>query len=70
MSEELFGTGEEPGPTQHQKILVAHGNNTWDSGDLARHLRELEALTREGEASQIVAKVQQIVPEYRQLGQP
>ena len=36
LSEELFAQGEEPGPTQHEKILVAQGNNTWDSEAISR----------------------------------
>jgi len=65
LSEELFANGEEPRPTQHKKILVAYGNNTWDSEALSRHLRELETLTREGGDSHIRAKMRDIVPEYR-----
>ena len=65
LAEELFAEGEEPRPTRHEKILVAHGNNTWDSMALSRHLQELEALAREGEASHVRAKMRDIVPEYR-----
>ncbi len=65
LSEELFANGEEPRPTQHKKILVAYGNNTWDSEALSRHLRELETLTREGGGSHIRTKMRDIVPEYR-----
>ncbi len=65
LSEVLFADGEEPRPTQHEKILVAYGNNTWGSEALARHLQELETLAREGEAAHIRAKIQDIVLEYR-----
>ncbi len=65
LSESLFAEGEEPRPTQHEKILVAYGNNTWDSETLSRHLQELEVLAREEEAARIRAKMQDIVPEYR-----
>jgi FlaA1/EpsC-like NDP-sugar epimerase len=67
LSERLFANGEEPRPTQHKKILVAYGNSTWDSETLSRHLQELEVLAREGEAARIIAKVQEIVPEYHHL---
>jgi len=70
MSEALFANGEEPRPTQHEGILVAGGNNTWDSQTLARHLEELEALAKEGDVPSIIAKMQEIVPEYRQLIPP
>ena len=70
LAEELFAAGEEPRPTRHEKILVAYGNNTWDSMALSRHLQELEALAREGEASHIHAKMRDIVPEYRPFASP
>jgi FlaA1/EpsC-like NDP-sugar epimerase len=65
LKEELFAQGEEPHPTQHPKILVARGNNTCDSETLARHLEELRVLAGERETLRILAKIQQIVPEYR-----
>ena len=61
----MFAQGEEPGPTQHEKILVAQGNNTWDSETLRDHVRELEALAREGDAARITAKLREVVSEYR-----
>jgi FlaA1/EpsC-like NDP-sugar epimerase len=70
LSEALFADGEEPRPTRHQEILVAGGNNTWDSQALARHLEELEVLVEEGDVPSIIAKMQEIVPEYRQLPPP
>jgi len=68
LSEELFAKGEEPRLTQHEKILVAQGNNLWDSGGLEQHLRELEVLARESDEGRIMAKMQEIVPEYRPWG--
>jgi FlaA1/EpsC-like NDP-sugar epimerase len=65
LSEALFADGEEPRPTQNEKILVAYGNNALDSETLSRHLRELELLVREGDDSRICATMQEIVPEYR-----
>jgi FlaA1/EpsC-like NDP-sugar epimerase len=65
LSEQLFASSEEPRCTQHDKILVAYGNNTWDSESLSLHLRELETIARGGEATRICAKVQEIVPEYQ-----
>ena len=70
LNEALFAKGEEPRPTRHTGILVAYGNNTWDSQTLAGHVLELEALAREGETSHIIAKMQEIVPEYEQLATP
>jgi len=67
LSEGLFAAVEEPHPTQHDNILVAQGNNTWDSQALYRHLEELEQLAREGNTAAICAKMQQIVPEYQML---
>ncbi len=66
----MFAQGEEPGPTQHEKILVAQGNNTWDSETISRHVRELEALAREGGAARIMAKLREVVPEYRPEASP
>ena len=60
---------KKPGPTQHEKILVAQGNNTWDSETISRHVRELEALAREGDAARITAKLREVVPEYRPMRQ-
>jgi FlaA1/EpsC-like NDP-sugar epimerase len=68
LSEELFANGEEPRPTQHEKILVAQGNNLWDSGTLEQHLRELKVLARGSDEGRIMAKMQEIVPEYRLSG--
>lgn len=65
LSEELFANGEEPRPTQHEKILVAYTNGTWDSEALSRHLLELEVLAKEGDAASIIARMREIVPEYR-----
>ena len=67
LSEELFAEGEQPCPTQREKILVAYGNNTWDSKVLSCRLQELEVLAREGDASGILAKMRDILPEYRPL---
>lgn len=67
LSEELFAHDEEPLPTQHEKILVAYGNNTWDSGTLSNHLKELLNLTEKGEITRIRSKIQEIVPEYKVL---
>jgi FlaA1/EpsC-like NDP-sugar epimerase len=65
LSEELFANGEEPRPTQHEKILVAYTNGTWDSEALSRHVQELEVLAKEGGAAPIIARMREIVPEYR-----
>jgi FlaA1/EpsC-like NDP-sugar epimerase len=65
LSEELFGQHEEPRRTAREKILMAYGNNCWSSEVLAEHLRELEALAREGSAGRVEEKLQEIVPEYR-----
>ena len=67
LSETLFADGEVPCPTQHEKILVARGNNTWDSEMLFHHLQELETQVRLGEVERIRAKMQEIVPEYKPL---
>lgn len=62
LSEELFAQGEEPRPTQHEKILVAHASNSWGAEALDRHLEELEALVQEGDPARIRAKLLEIVP--------
>jgi FlaA1/EpsC-like NDP-sugar epimerase len=62
LSEELFAHGEEPRPTQHEKILVAHASDGWRDGILTRHLEELEALVQEGDPAKIRAKLLEIVP--------
>jgi FlaA1/EpsC-like NDP-sugar epimerase len=65
LSEVLFAEDEEPRRTRREKILVAYGNKSWDSDALSRHLQELEALVREGDAARIRAKMREIVPAYR-----
>jgi len=65
LSEELFAAGEEPHHTQHAKILVAYGNNTWAGDVLSRHMQELEGLAGEGNVTHIRAKMREVVPEYR-----
>jgi FlaA1/EpsC-like NDP-sugar epimerase len=65
LSEVLFAEGEEPRRTKHEKILVAYGNNSWDSDALSCRLQELEDLAREGDAARIRAKMREIVPAYR-----
>jgi FlaA1/EpsC-like NDP-sugar epimerase len=64
LNEALFARDEDPHPTRHEKILVAYGNNVWDSEALSRHLQELEVLARKGETSRLYAKMQEIIPEY------
>jgi FlaA1/EpsC-like NDP-sugar epimerase len=65
LSEELFAKDEEPRRTGQEKILMAYGNNRWDSEALAEHLRELEMLALEGSVGGVEGKLQEIVPEYR-----
>ncbi len=67
LSEKLFADEEEPRPTRHEKILVADGNSTWDSGALSRHLQALEILARQGDAARVCAKMQEIMPEYKMV---
>jgi FlaA1/EpsC-like NDP-sugar epimerase len=64
LSEELFGTGEEPRSTQHPKILVARGNHSGDHESLFEQLEELKERAQDGEIASLLAKVQEIVPEY------
>lgn len=65
LSEELFAPGEEPRPTRHEKILVAHGNNTWNSESLFNHLIDLAERAKRGDTAGILAKIQEIIPEFR-----
>ncbi len=69
LEEALFANGEQARPTRHAKILVAHGNNTWNGEALSRQVQELEALVKKGEAALIQAKMQEVVPEYKPLNQ-
>jgi FlaA1/EpsC-like NDP-sugar epimerase len=64
LSEELFGEGEDPHPTKHEKILMAQGNNHWSSEALARHLADLQALVEAGDSDGLIAKMREIVPTY------
>jgi FlaA1/EpsC-like NDP-sugar epimerase len=68
LEEALFGQDEIPHRTRHEKILVANGNNTWNSETLRRHLEDLRSVVREGDGTSICAKLQDIVPEYRANG--
>ncbi len=65
LREELFAQGEEPRATRQEGILMASGNNTWASDALAAHLDELTGLVGAGAAAPILAKMQEIVPEYK-----
>ena len=65
LSEELFGEHENPHPTEHEKILVAQGNNQWSSQELSDHLEELRELVSAGSPSSIQHKLQEIIPTYR-----
>jgi FlaA1/EpsC-like NDP-sugar epimerase len=64
LSEELFGEGEEPRSTQHPKILVARGNHSGEHASLFEQLEELKERTQDGEVASLLAKIQEIVPEY------
>jgi FlaA1/EpsC-like NDP-sugar epimerase len=68
LEEALFGQGEVPRRTRHEKILVAYGNNTWSSEALRRHLDDLRSVVSEGDGVSVCAKLQEIVPEYRANG--
>jgi FlaA1/EpsC-like NDP-sugar epimerase len=67
LNEELFTSSEDPSPTRHEKILVAHTDtdNNRGSERLALYLQELEDLTRYGDKTRIREKMREVVPEYR-----
>jgi FlaA1/EpsC-like NDP-sugar epimerase len=65
MSEELFSERETPRPTQHSKILVIEPDRHRDRGNLARDIMELERLARETNTGRIIAKLREVVPEFR-----
>jgi FlaA1/EpsC-like NDP-sugar epimerase len=65
LSEEMFMAGEDPRRTQHEKILVAHGNDLPDTTDMERQLSDLYEAALSGETRVINDKLREIVPEYR-----
>ncbi|GAB6064802.1 polysaccharide biosynthesis protein [Deferrisoma palaeochoriense] len=62
--EELLIEGEGVKKTEHRKILVAAAR-TVPLKEMDRHLQELKFCVRKGEPELIVAKLREIVPEYR-----
>lgn len=62
--EELLIDGEGVKKTEHRKILVAAAR-TVPLKEMERHLQELKFCVRKGEPELIVAKLREIVPEYR-----
>ncbi|RMG92520.1 MAG: polysaccharide biosynthesis protein, partial [Candidatus Dadabacteria bacterium] len=62
--EELLIDGEGVKKTEHRKILVAAAR-TAPLKEMDRHLQELKFCVRKGEPELIVAKLREIVPEYR-----
>ncbi len=62
--EELFDRDERVEPTTHEKIKCAVRRSAFESGDLDRHLQELELLLRESNEEKLIRKLQEIVPNY------
>jgi FlaA1/EpsC-like NDP-sugar epimerase len=62
--EELFDRDERVEPTTHEKIKRAVGRSAFESGDLDRHLQELEMLLQESNAEKLIRKLQEMVPNY------
>lgn len=68
LCEELFVAGEEYDTTMHEKIFVARNNHPVDGPALYAAVAELERLAKEMDRAGIVAKLQEIVPEFRPEG--
>lgn len=68
LCEELFVAGEEYDTTMHEKIFVARNNHPVDGPALYAAVAELERLAKEMDRAAIVAKLQEIVPEFRPEG--
>jgi FlaA1/EpsC-like NDP-sugar epimerase len=64
--EELITEGENILPTLHEKIMVLKGTEC-NLKVLNGQIDELAALAREQNGNQIIAKLKEIVPEYKQM---
>ncbi len=62
--EEVLTTGENTLPTYHPRILLASVRTNL-AADVSRQLEELYGLIREGDDFRLVAKMKEMVPEYR-----
>jgi FlaA1/EpsC-like NDP-sugar epimerase len=62
--EELFDGGERVEPTPHAKIKRAVGRTTMEGENLARHVRDLEALLDGSDPERLARKLQEMVPDY------
>ncbi|TAL11242.1 MAG: polysaccharide biosynthesis protein [Nitrospirae bacterium] len=63
--EELFDEAERVEPTAHAKIKRALGRPAFASGELDRHLRDLDALLQTCDADVVVRKLRELVPHYK-----
>ncbi len=63
LHEELFRGTEAPRQTAHPQILVVQGD-LCDPSKLQPALKELETLAQTRDAGKLIAKLQEIVPEY------
>ena len=66
LNEELWNTGEVPLKTDHPKIFMAVGNhyNHWDV--MSKNVDELITLGQHGNSGEIIKKLHEIIPEFRQ----
>jgi FlaA1/EpsC-like NDP-sugar epimerase len=64
LHEELIGEHEETSPTRDKQLLRIRGNHL-DTSALEDAIRDLATLAVRGDAELIVAKLQEVVPEYQ-----
>jgi len=64
LHEELIGEHEETSPTRDKQLLRIRGNHL-DTSALENAIRDLATLAVRGDAELIVAKLQEVVPEYQ-----
>jgi FlaA1/EpsC-like NDP-sugar epimerase len=69
LHEELFGEGEEVGPTAHPKIRRA-SRSPLDAAWLDERLAELERLVEDGDTNTLVGRLHAMVTQPQRLGEP
>lgn len=63
--EEMFTANESYGPTQHDKVLVAHNASHFLPADLDAAIAELIETAQKNDSCGVLRLLQQLLPEYR-----
>ncbi len=68
--EEMFTPNESYGPTQHEKILVAHNASQFLPPDLSSTIEQMIQAALQNNNGLVLHLLQQLLPEYRLWAQP